>query len=425
MIKEILDKKIIKIIMIFLFINSLIEINSSMVCCTNYYVAPNGSDLNEGSLIHPWATVQYAGRKAKPGDTIFIREGIYKEGEIWLRSEHGHGGKEGALVMIKNYRGEKPIFINGNRPFIIECDYILIEGLNFRNGKGISIRGLNRNTIQIKNNCFFGKGYAWGAIDSQGNNILIEGNECNLEGNIVGTQGHCFYISHGTNIILRNNIAKGASGYGIHIFDQRRSGDPPNYQRLIKNVIIEGNITANSRERSGIIIAAYDQAKIDNVIIRNNIIYENALNGISVRGNSRHIKIYNNTIYGNIGAAIYVVGDENDVGSVFIRNNIFDISHVLEKGKPTFHVVNENNNKRIILENNLYWPGPIRCKNIFDSSAIIGNPMFQNVPLRDFRLQRNSIAIDRGIELEDVSIDKDGVKRKLGSAYDIGAYECY
>jgi hypothetical protein len=387
-----------------------------------YYVAPNGSDLNNGSIDHPWATVQHGGRKARPGDTVFVRGGLYNEGEIWLRGDYGHGGAQGKLLTIKAYPSEKPVFVNGRRPFIIECDYICVEGLHFTNGKSISIRGLNRNTIQVKNNTLKGSGYAWGAMDIHGNNILIEGNECDLKGNTVGTQGHCYYISHGTNIIVRNNVAKGPTGYGIHIFDQRRSGDPLSFERLIQNVIVEGNVISDSEQRSGIVIAAYDHARIENVIVRNNVIFNNEHSGIFVPGLAENIKIYSNIIYSNKkGAAVLITGKDNEVKNVRIINNIFDNSGI--RGELPFHVVNQHGNAEVILEKNLYWPKPLRLKNVVDSNPITGDPLFINATGGDFHLKGGSAAIDEGIFLEDVPKDRDGIGRPKNSAFDIGAYE--
>jgi parallel beta-helix repeat protein len=339
-----------------------------------------------------------------------------------LRKEHGHGGRAGSFLVVKAYPGEKPIFVNGSRPFIIECNYVRIEGIQFRNGKGITIRGATRDGIHVVNNSFTGSGYAWGAVESHGDNILLEGNECDIEGSTVGTQGHCYYISQGTNIIVRNNIAKGATGYGIHIFDQRRSEDPPFLERLIRNVLVEGNVIADSEQRSGIVIAAYDHASIENVTVRNNVIFNNAYFGILVPGIAKNIKIYNNTIFGNKqGTAVYIKGKNHEVRNLRITNNIFDISSA-QTGSP-FHVVSEDKNTEVIVINNLYWPKPVRLKNVVDSNPITGDPLFVSATDGDFHLKGGSAAIDKGISLEDVPEDRDGIKRPQSSAYDIGAYE--
>jgi parallel beta-helix repeat protein len=389
-----------------------------------YYVSVNGSDRNDGSINHPWGTIQHAGRTAKAGDTVLVRGGIYREGEIWLQAIYGMGGRYGQMLTIKAYPGEKPIFVNAERPFIIECDYIRIEGLNFQNGKSLSAGGINRTDIQLVGNSFVGSGYGWDAIGTSGNNILLEGNVCDIKGNLADTQGHCYYIMHGKNIIIRNNIGRGPTGYGIHIFDQRRGGDPPDFERLIKDVIVEGNIISNSEKRCGIIIAAYDHARVENVIIRNNILYNNAGPGIFIPGIAANVKVFNNTIFGNKeGAAFLAYGKPQEVSNLIIKNNIFDIASSPGQRGPEYHVIIGNKNPGFFLENNLYWPGPIRLKSISDPSGYTGDPLFVNAMERDFHLRKGSAAIDKGASLSEVPKDRDGINRPQGSAFDIGAYE--
>jgi len=383
-----------------------------------YYVSPTGSDGNTGSQNNPWANVEYAAQKAKPGDTIFVRGGTYQEGEVWLRAKFGHGGVQGKLLTIKAYPNEIPVFVNSKRPFIIECNYIRIEGLHFKNGK--SIRG-GGNTMQIVNNTFTGSGYGWAAIDIGGTNILLEGNKCDINGNTVGTQGHCYYVHNGFNITIKNNVAKGMTGYGIHVFDQRRSGDRPDFERLIKNVIIEGNVTSHSQERSGIVLAAYDHARIEDVIVRNNVAFDNPGAGIYIPGIVSNVKVYNTTLFGNREMALSIYGTTRDVMNVEIKNNIIDLTN--RKGSNAEHVGNGRGNTSLILQNNLYWPKPIRLEKVSDSSPVIGDPRFVNPGEKDFHLLPGSAAIDKGIPLSDVSHDKDGVKRPQGTAFDLGAYE--
>ncbi len=384
-----------------------------------YYVSPTGSDGNSGSQNNPWANVEYAARKAKPGDTIFVRGGTYQEGEVWLRAEYGHGGAPGKLLTIKAYPNEIPVFVNSKRPFIIGCNYIRIEGLHFKNGKSIGVEG---NTVQIVNNTFTGSGYGWASIHAGGTNILLEGNKCDINGNTVGTQGHCYYISNGVNITIKNNVAKGMTGYGIHVFDQRRSGDRPDFERLIKNVIIEGNVTSHSEKRSGIVLAAYDHARIEDVIVRNNVAFNNPNSGIFVPGIVSNVKIYNNTLFGNGETALLIYGKAGDVTNVEIKNNIFDLSN---SNSNAFHVFNKEKNASLALQNNLYWPKAVRLNKLSDSSPVIGDPRFVNPGEKDFHLLPGSAAIDKGIPLGEVSYDKDGIKRPQGTAPDLGAFESH
>jgi parallel beta-helix repeat protein len=385
-----------------------------------YYVSPTGSDGNSGSQNSPWAHVEYAARKSKPGDTIFVRGGTYQEGEVWLRAEYGHCGAPGKMLTIKAYPNEIPIFVNSNRPFIIECNHIRIEGLHFKNGKSIGAGG---NNVQIVNNTFSGSGYAWAAVEIGGTNILLEGNKCDIEGNIVGTQGHCYYIHYGSNITVRNNMSKGMTGYGIHVFDQRRSEDPSGFERLIKNLVIEGNVVSHSQQRSGIVLSAYDHARIENVIVRNNVVFNNSEAGIYIPGVVSNVKIYNNTLFANKVTALSIYGTTSDITNVEIKNNIFDLTN--SKDSDANHVYNGRGNTSVILYNNLYWPKPLRLYKLSDSSPIIGDPRFVNPGENDFHLLPGSAAIDKGIPLREVSRDKDGIKRPQGAAFDLGAFELH
>jgi len=46
---------------------------------TEYYVAKNGSDKNNGTINKPFKTINKASKKMKAGDVCFIREGVYHE----------------------------------------------------------------------------------------------------------------------------------------------------------------------------------------------------------------------------------------------------------------------------------------------------------------------------------------------------------
>ncbi|MDN5213618.1 right-handed parallel beta-helix repeat-containing protein [Fulvivirgaceae bacterium BMA12] len=75
---------------------------------TTYYVSPSGADTNRGSSSSPFKTISKAAWIAQPGDTIFVREGIYRE-----RVTPPRGGGEGAPIV---YMAEpnKRVIIRGS-----------------------------------------------------------------------------------------------------------------------------------------------------------------------------------------------------------------------------------------------------------------------------------------------------------------------
>jgi len=83
----------------------------------SYYVAPNGSDNNPGTLTQPFKTLQRAVPRLRPGETLIVRAGEYDTG-LGLSGGLSHGGASiipsgtswDNPVTIKAYPGERPVF---------------------------------------------------------------------------------------------------------------------------------------------------------------------------------------------------------------------------------------------------------------------------------------------------------------------------
>jgi hypothetical protein len=86
------------------------------------------------------------------------------------------------------------------------------------------------------------------------------------------------------------------------------------------------------------------------------------------------------------------------------------------------HIYVGSSSANIVVDNNFYNSGP-RTSGASDPNAVLGNPLFVNITTEDFHLQGTSPAIDVGVNLAEVPVDKDGVARPQGSAFDMGAYE--
>ncbi len=364
----------------------------------------------------------------KAGDALLVRGGNLNDDEIWIREALGHSGQSGKPKIIRNYPGEKPVFNKANRPVILDANHITFSGFEFKDGKSLGVGGNDSQGNRVINNSFSGN-IAWDAIGTHGNNILIAGNVCDIAGSSVGTQGHCYYISHGHDIRLLYNVAKGAPGYGIHIFDQRRA--TPDIRRAIANVLVEGNLLMASPQRSGMIVAMEDEGGfgnyIDGVTVRNNLFIANNFAGIAIGGVVRNVKIYHNTFYknGRQGITIY---DDARVNGLEVRNNLIDQSPntnckancswykqaQLEKGAKA---------QNITISNNFYTPGPAVILGAQDPAASSGEAGFVNPEAMDFHLQDLSKALGKGATLSSALRDFDGQPRPLGSGSDPGAFE--
>lgn len=81
----------------------------------SYYVAPNGSNSNPGTIDQPWQSVKYSLTKLSPGDTLYLRGGTYyNEGGTTISLK----GTSSSWITIQSYSGEKAIIDGGVPDFI-------------------------------------------------------------------------------------------------------------------------------------------------------------------------------------------------------------------------------------------------------------------------------------------------------------------
>ena len=73
-----------------------------------YVVSPQGNDGNPGTFENPIQTISSAARRAQPGDTILVQEGIYRERVTPIR-----GGRPGMPITYRAERGKR-VFIRGS-----------------------------------------------------------------------------------------------------------------------------------------------------------------------------------------------------------------------------------------------------------------------------------------------------------------------
>jgi hypothetical protein len=70
----------------------------------DYVVAPTGDDAREGTLEHPWRTIQHAAAVAVAGDAVRIRAGTYRETVI-----PAHSGAPDAPIVFAPYQDERVV----------------------------------------------------------------------------------------------------------------------------------------------------------------------------------------------------------------------------------------------------------------------------------------------------------------------------
>ena len=84
-----------------------IEQFEQRVLLPSWFVATNGHDSNPGTFRRPFATIQQAANVAQPGDTVFIRKGVYPQATVPTRS-----GTAAAPITFRPF-GREVVTIDG------------------------------------------------------------------------------------------------------------------------------------------------------------------------------------------------------------------------------------------------------------------------------------------------------------------------
>ena len=132
----------------------------------DYFVAPDGSDMNPGTYEEPWATWQRAFEVAEAGDTVYFRGGVYKPEEAWYDGKYynclymphgetvvGHDGEPGNPICYFNFPGEEPILdCEKIEPFSNFNTAINMSRVNFVHFRGLTIRNVLQTRDYVE--CF-------------------------------------------------------------------------------------------------------------------------------------------------------------------------------------------------------------------------------------------------------------------------------
>jgi parallel beta-helix repeat protein len=379
-----------------LLLGGIISATSSEAA--TYYVAPTGNNANPGTQAQPFRTLGYGVTKLTPGDTLYVRAGLYQESVEYTRMTIPSGTSWSAPVTISAYPGEtvtiRPaagsgasrVFDFGDTNQYIILNGLVLDGVNAASDViKFSSTSLTSGPhhIRIRNselkNGFY-TGIQWGGHH---NEIL----NSNVHHNGQNDFDHGLYISGPYNLVEGCDIHHNA-GWGIHLYS---GGEPEHtHDNIIRNNKSHDNATAGARG-AGILIGSGN-----NNAAYNNVVWNNA-DGLQVYIGDNN-RFYNNTVYGSTGTSGYgrcvAVTGTNSI----IRNNICYQNAV--------DAVVDDGASGTLTGNNLTI-----------------NPKFVNAASFDFHLQAGSPAINAGLTLSVVATDYAGTPRPQGAGYDIGAYE--
>lgn len=405
-----------------------------------YFVAPWGEDNNTGSATSPWKTLQCSVDRLDPGDRLLIRGGVYKEFLTLKKS----GTSENPIV-VSAFQGEEAL-LDGNEVgwkygLNIEfgVSFLHLSGLriNYFEGYGIAMWGENRS-VQLKDVEVTGCGT--GARIISATDLLIE--SCD------------FHNNNGTGLVVSPGPLNGARILSTRFAYNDGPELPEGFTLESGTDIVMEKCTAEFNTGNGFSYSACSAA-IDSCMVRDNGSY-----GILCNGNNLSLI---NCIFDNNGMAgvalqgggiywlyndlIVNCGIKGDYGllaipragstsaRVALVNNIFAFNYggvylgsfaMLEDEAHNIYWSRED--AEISSVDHKYSRQEINERVWFMDTGLgehsfCRNPLFVDLDGRDYRLAKNSPAIDRGTPEGSPSTDFNGGIRPRGGGYDIGPYE--
>jgi parallel beta-helix repeat protein len=163
---------------------------------TNYYVSTKGKNTNNGlSEGNAWRTIAYAGTKAKAGDIVYVKSGLYSAEHINL-SNSGTSGNPIVYQGYQNTPGDSPIMNYTPGGTLDSTMMPLIKGALTWHGFYIT----GKSYIEIRN---FG-------IDSFSDGMYLEGNANHITiENVYATNNTSagFFFTKCSYITIKNCIA--------------------------------------------------------------------------------------------------------------------------------------------------------------------------------------------------------------------------
>jgi hypothetical protein len=409
---------------------------------TAYYVAPNGSDSNPGTLESPWATIQHAADTLQPGDTVYLRDGVYNESVTTTTS----GTPTGDIVFAA-YSNEDPIIdgtgVDANNGFIVTHDYVVLQSLTIRNWPENAIWMENAGYPYLLDCEVYEVGYGVGGTDgthdfvfdhvvarrfdlygfdmSPGNADCHNGVfwQCvahsgrdlqqNVDGFALGhgTQHdftlyrcHAYGVYDGFDISSRTTLLQRCSAYdcgnaGFKIWQDN--------VRLV-------NCLGYDNENANLELDWDDDP--GTVTVENCTFAGSDTFNIWIEGSGDTLRMYNTIVAGGRGTGL--VFEQRDASNYEGDYNLFQ--HGTER---TFVVGYEDEFSTQEIDQWRTYSG----QDAHSVTASSLTEIFVDAPNFDFHLAAGSPAVDAGTSDNAPTDDYDGTTRPQGSGPDVGAFE--
>jgi nitrous oxidase accessory protein len=310
---------------------------------------------------------------AQPGDTVLIKSGVYREGNLILQK---------SLVI----KGEGYPVLDGENQFeifTIHANNVVIEGLKFRN-TGIAsindlaaIKLLESSRVKILQNKF--ENTFFGIYLANSSHVWIDGNELQAEAEAEHQIGNGIHLWKCTNITINNNTVKG-----------HRDGI---YFEFVTNSLITNNHSERNMRYGLHFMFSHNDEYRNNTFINNGA-------GVAVMY-TKEVTMVNNTFVHNWGSSAYGLLLK-DIRDSEITNNSF-----LENSVGIFMEGSSRNN---IQQNKFYQNGyALKLQASCDDNVIRKNNFQQNTfdLVTNGSLVLNKIDANYWDRYEGYDLDKD------------------
>jgi hypothetical protein len=353
--------------------NSSVSLSAASATTGNYYVASNGSDSNNGSACFPWATIQKAASAASAGAKVHIGSGTYYITSAIKTSNSGTSSQP--ISFISESRWGAKIVANAtiDSCWVNSGSYVNIEGFDITESSGGSCRiGLLNYASNVR------------LLSNRVHDLTKASAIVNCDGN-AGAAGIDTYSSSASNVDIVGNIVG-------HI------GNPSNHSC----VYVQGIYTA-----------------MQNVRVRNNIVYQAMSFGINMGAYSSSNSIANNTVFANGYGGIWVGGAATNAA---VTNNI--VYNNNNTGIDGSYAPSSNQYlNNLVTAQSTNWNLASGASHNGDVTSAPQFIYYMPDGTGNYHLNSGSPAIGAGTGQSAPTNDFDDGPRPINGTYDIGAYE--
>ena len=286
---------------------------------TFYYVSPDGADQQPGTMDRPFATLQHAHDLASPGDTIYLRGGIYHIRSVVRLTKDGTSGSP---ITVVNYPGERPVFDASSMTQTGYFDGWVLDlaSVSWNRLKGIEITGGPEGGLVIRGASHFniieqfdvhgsgrlskweGKGVSLYGTSS--NNLLLNNDSHDNRDLTLGNADGFNVSTTGAGNVLRGNRAWGNSDDGFDFFKAESTPDAAPVE-IVGNWAYDNGFNemhGPGGNGSGFKLGGArsgENGASGGHVVADNASWGNRYSGFDENEASKPLTLYNNTAYDN------------------------------------------------------------------------------------------------------------------------------